>query len=77
MTPDVVLDARNLNCPLPVLKTKKAMKALAPGALIEVLATDPHAATDMRAFAAARGHAIVSESQDGATYRFLLRRGER
>jgi len=68
------LDLQGLNCPLPVLKTKKAMAALRPGDQLEVLATDPSAVTDFAAFAETTGHALVEWRQEGAVYRFLLRK---
>jgi len=70
-----ILDARNLTCPLPVLKTKKAMKAVLPGETLEVLATDPNTVTDMQAFVAARGHELIAQSQTDGEYRFVLKRG--
>jgi tRNA 2-thiouridine synthesizing protein A len=52
------LDARGLRCPLPLVKTKIALEPLAPGEVLEVLATDPEAAIDLAAFAARAGHAF-------------------
>ena len=58
------LDTRGLNCPLPVLKTQKAMRGLAPGERLLVRATDPKAPADFAQFCEAAGH-IVVESSDG------------
>jgi tRNA 2-thiouridine synthesizing protein A len=72
---DQVLDARHLRCPLPIMKTKRAIDGLAVGATLEVLATDPGAADDFVAFAEATGHTLVSrETGDDGVFRFLLRR---
>lgn len=71
---DLSLDTQGLNCPLPILKTKKALREVAVGATLEVLATDPAADADFRAFCQASGHELlVAEVTDGV-YRFLLRR---
>ena len=69
------IDTRGLNCPLPILKAKKAISAVPVGGTLEVLAPDPNTVVDMQAFVAARGHELVEQAQDGDTYRFLLRRG--
>ena len=62
------LDARDLICPIPVLKARKALNALPTGAVLEVLATDPAAPKDFAAFCEATGNVLVSTSAvDGAT----------
>lgn len=71
---DQTLDAKGLNCPLPILKAKKAITALPPGGTLEVLATDPGAVKDFAAFCRTTGHELVEQSQDGNVYRFVLRR---
>lgn len=75
MTPDSTLDATGLLCPLPVLKAKRALRPLAAGAVLEVLATDPGAVKDFEHFCRATGCVLVESSQraDGAL-RFLLRK---
>ena len=55
-----VLDATGLRCPLPVLRARKRLLELAPGAVLEVLADDPAADADMRAFCAATGHRLLA-----------------
>ena len=69
MTDQVVrLDARDLICPIPVLKARKALNGLPAGAVLEVLATDPAAPKDFAAFCEATGNALLSTSEvDGAT----------
>ncbi len=72
---DKLLDARRLTCPLPILKTTKAMKEVPIGGTLEVLATDPQSVADFEAFAAKGRHEIVERGQDDGVYRFVLRRG--
>jgi tRNA 2-thiouridine synthesizing protein A len=72
---ETLLDARGLNCPLPILKTRKALKDVAPGAALRVLATDPGAVEDFPAFCRTTGHELIEASQDGATYSFVIKRG--
>ncbi len=70
----VELDARDLICPIPVLKARKALNALPAGAVLEVLATDPAAPKDFVAFCEATGNLLLSTSEaDGAT-RFRIRK---
>ncbi len=71
---DLVLDTKGLNCPLPILKTKKSLKDVAVGGTIEILATDPAADADFQAFCRTTGHELVESAQDGEVYRFLIRR---
>ena len=71
---DQTLDAKGLNCPLPILKAKKAIMALPVGGTLEVLATDPGAVKDFAAFSRTTGHEIVEQSVEGNVYRFVLRR---
>lgn len=68
-----VLDARGLRCPLPVLRARKAMRGVAPGGLLEVLATDPAAPADFAAFCEVTGHRLVESGERGGARRFLIR----
>jgi tRNA 2-thiouridine synthesizing protein A len=61
---DKELDARGLNCPLPILRTKKALAALASGQVLKVLATDPGAVKDFHAFSRQTGHELISHTED-------------
>jgi tRNA 2-thiouridine synthesizing protein A len=70
------LDVRGFNCPLPVLKTKLALRPLAAGEILRVLATDPMAVIDLRAFCARTGHALLSWSE-GDELEFLIRKSDR
>lgn len=71
---DHLLDARGLNCPLPILKAKKALKDVPPGGSLEILATDPGAVADFQAFCRTTGNELVEHSEEGGIYRFILRR---
>jgi tRNA 2-thiouridine synthesizing protein A len=69
-----LLDATGLICPLPVLRTRKALAGVPAGGLLEVRATDPAAVKDMAAFCEATGHVLVESSAADGVYRFLLRK---
>jgi tRNA 2-thiouridine synthesizing protein A len=68
------VDARGLSCPLPIVKTALAIRELASGEMIEVLATDPGSTKDFAAWTKTTGHQLVESSVDGAVYRYLLRK---
>ena len=72
MDGETTLDLKGLLCPLPVLRAQKALRALAPGARVVVLATDPSAVKDFAAFAEASGHALLESSEADGVYRFYL-----
>ena len=71
---DMELDTSGLNCPLPILKTKKALNTLHSGQRIRVIATDPAASLDFAAFCAQTGHHLLSECKDEARIIFLIRK---
>lgn len=68
------LDARGLSCPLPILKTKKALADMTTGQVLKVTATDPGSVKDMQAFANQTGNPLVGSSQEGDAYVFLLQK---
>mgnify|MGYP001568831650 FL=1 len=68
------LDARGLNCPLPILKTKKAIKEISMGETLKVISTDPGSVKDMDAFCRTTGNDLMESAQDGNTFTFLIRR---
>jgi tRNA 2-thiouridine synthesizing protein A len=70
------LDLKGLSCPLPIVKTAKAMKELAPGDLLEVLATDPGSVPDFNAWAKSTGNPLVESTADGGVFRFVLKKKE-
>ena len=67
------LDTSGLNCPLPILKTKKALKGMAAGETLELLATDPGSVADIAAFCNQTGNNLIESSEDGGTYRFIIK----
>ena len=69
-----LLDAKGLKCPLPVLRASKEMKALAPGEVLEVHATDPGAPQDFRSFCETTGHTLLESREDGGVYVFKVRK---
>jgi tRNA 2-thiouridine synthesizing protein A len=69
-----LLDAKGLNCPLPILKAKKALKDVPAGGTLEVLATDPGSVADFQAFCRATGNELLESTQASGTYRFLIKR---
>ena len=71
---DRELDTQGLECPLPILKTKKALNELAPGQVLRVLATDPGSRRDMVAFANQTGHALLYAGEEDGALVFLLRK---
>lgn len=72
---DHVLDAKGLNCPLPVLRAKKAMKEVPAAGTLEVLATDPGAVKDFEAFCHATGNELVEWKEEDGIYSFLIKKG--
>lgn len=74
-TDSLLLDARGLQCPLPVLKAKKALGGMAAGDRIEVLTTDAASVRDFDAFTRKHGHLLLKGSQSSGLYRFLIQKG--
>jgi len=70
-----VYDLKGLNCPLPVLRTRKRLAGMRPGGLLWVETTDPLAVIDIPAFCAEDGHKLVSSEAMPAGHRFLIARG--
>jgi tRNA 2-thiouridine synthesizing protein A len=68
------LDAKGLNCPMPIMKAKKAMKALSAGDTLAIEATDPGAVKDFEAFCRATGNELVESGEQGGVFHFLLRK---
>jgi tRNA 2-thiouridine synthesizing protein A len=68
------LDARGLNCPLPILKAKKALAEMASGEVLRIVATDSGSVRDFQAFAKQTGNALLSHSLVNGEYTFFMRR---
>lgn len=69
-----VLDAKGLNCPLPILKARKALQDVALGGLLEIHATDPGAVSDFQAFCRQTKNELVTSTQEGNVFKFLIKR---
>ena len=74
MNIDKELDTRGLNCPLPILKAKKALVDMASGQLLRVVSTDAGSARDFQAFAKQTGHDLVDQQTIGDEYIHVLKR---
>jgi tRNA 2-thiouridine synthesizing protein A len=68
------LDARGLNCPLPILRTKKALAEMNSGDILKVIATDPGSVKDMQAFAKQTGNELVNSAEAGGEYTFFMKK---
>jgi tRNA 2-thiouridine synthesizing protein A len=71
---DREVDARGLNCPLPILRTKKALNDMQSGQVLRVLATDPGSVRDFEAFSRQTGNRLLEHSENDGVYLFLVRR---
>ena len=71
---DKELDARGLNCPLPILRTKKSLNDMVSGQILRVVATDPGAVKDFQAFARQTGNHLLDNSDDGQIFEFFFQR---
>lgn len=71
---DQVLDAKGLNCPLPILKAKKALKSLEAGNTLEILSTDAGSVADFAAFCRTTGNELVEQSESDGVWTYLIRK---
>ena len=71
---DQELDACGLNCPLPILRAKKALAALDSGQVLRIIATDPGAIKDFEAFSKQTGNELLETTEDGDKYQFLIKK---
>lgn len=71
---DKELDARGLNCPLPILRTKKGLAELTSGQVLKVIATDPGSVKDMQAFAKQTGNELVSSAEAAGEFTFFMKK---
>ncbi|TCV84109.1 sulfurtransferase TusA family protein [Sulfurirhabdus autotrophica] len=74
MNYDKELDARGLNCPLPILRSKKALNELVAGQVLKIMATDPGAIKDFQAFAKQTGNELLSSAEAGSEYTFFMKK---
>ena len=71
--PDETLDCRGLSCPMPILKTKKALSNIRSGQILEILGTDPGTKNDLPSFAKRSGHEYLGEKEDDGFVRFYIK----
>ena len=69
-----VLDAKGLNCPLPILKARKALQGVPAGGQLEIHATDPGSVKDFEAFCRSTGNELLASSQEGNVFKFVIKR---
>ena len=74
VTANQVLDCKGLSCPLPVLKTKKAMDGLALGQILEMISTDPGSKADIAAWTKRTGNELLDTVEESGTFRFFLKK---
>ena len=74
IAPDRKIDCLGLFCPMPILKTREAVKQLAPGEVLEMTSDDPASEADMKSWTQRSGNELVGLSREGAVYRFLVRK---
>ena len=72
--PNAFLDAKGLNCPLPILRAKKAIQDIEVNGLLDIHATDPGSVKDFAAFCRSTGNELVSSSQEGNIFMFTIKR---
>ncbi|MBL6929207.1 MAG: sulfurtransferase TusA family protein [Rhodospirillales bacterium] len=68
------LDARGLNCPLPILKAKKALKDVAAGDTLKVLSTDPGSVNDFESFCRTTGNELLESGEEGGIFTYLIKK---
>ena len=73
---DQILDAKGLNCPLPVLKTKVLLNKMKAGEILYVEATDPHSVIDFEAYCARTDHKLLKIQEEEKLFKFYIRRAE-
>jgi tRNA 2-thiouridine synthesizing protein A len=74
MEHDKELDARGLNCPLPILRTKKALHEMSPGQVLKIVATDPGSVKDFQAFSRQTGNELLSSAEVQGEFLFYMRK---
>ena len=72
---DKEFDASGLSCPMPIVKTKKALSGMAAGQVLRVIATDPGSVCDMQAFADETGNPLLASTEEDRHFVFFLRKG--
>ena len=71
---DQELDARGLNCPLPILRAKKALNGMAAGEVLKIISTDPGSVKDFEAFASQTGNELLESTEEGNEFYFMMKK---
>ena len=71
---DLELDARGLNCPLPILRAKKSIQSLNAGQVLRIVATDPGSVKDFEAFSKQTGNELLESKEEGGKFQFLIKK---
>ena len=71
---DQELDARGLNCPLPILRAKKALNGMAAGEVLKIISTDPGSVKDFEAFASQTGNELLESTEDSNEFYFMMKK---
>ena len=71
---ETILDVKGMSCPLPVLRANRALRGMAPGARLRVLATDRAAVADFQAFCRETGHDLLAQGEEAGVFSFTIRR---
>jgi len=74
ITPNKKIDCTGLFCPMPIVKTRDAMREMTVGQVLEMLSDDPASDADMKSWAQRTGNELLEVSRDGGLYRFLIRK---
>jgi tRNA 2-thiouridine synthesizing protein A len=74
--PDVTLDNSGLACPIPIIKTKKAIDGMQVGQVLKMIATDPGSVSDVQAWVNKTGHELLKQEQEGNKYIFYIRKAK-
>ena len=74
LTANTVLDCKGLLCPMPVVKTKKAINTMAVGEVLEMISTDPGSMPDMQAWSKQTGHELLEAKDEGGVFRFFIKK---
>lgn len=73
---DKSIDCKGLSCPMPIVRTKKAVDEIQPGQVLEVLATDPGSVADMKSWADRTGHQFIGTEEEGGTFKHYIRKAD-
>jgi len=74
MDSDTTLDAKGLNCPLPILKAKKALKGMDAGQVLEILSTDPGSVADFASFCRTTGNELLDSSEGDGLFTYYIKK---